>query len=79
MPGSCEFCDRILADLNQCAPVTARAMFGGYGLYVEGVMMALIASDILYFKVADGNRDDYISASMSPFTYSGKHKPVQMS
>jgi DNA transformation protein len=54
-------------------------MFGGYGLYIEGVMMALIADETLYFKVDDSNRDDYIRAGMQPFTYDGKHKPIQMS
>lgn len=78
MPKS-QFCDRVLAQLNQVNAITARSMFGGYGLYLEGVMFALIAYDTLYFKVDDGNRDDYLTAGMSPFTYEGKGKPIQMS
>jgi DNA transformation protein and related proteins len=54
-------------------------MFGGYGLFVDGGIFALIAYNTLYFKVDDGNRRDYIEAGMSPFTYAGKHKPIQMS
>ena len=54
-------------------------MFGGYGLYFEGVMFALIVYDVLYFKVGDANREDYIEAGMGPFTYKGKGKPMQMS
>jgi len=30
--------------------VTAKAMFGGYGIFREGVLFALVANDILYFK-----------------------------
>jgi DNA transformation protein len=71
--------DRILTQLNLVAPVTARAMFGGYGLYCSGVMLALIAYERLYFKVDDANINDYINAGMSPFTYTGKGKPIAMS
>jgi DNA transformation protein len=73
------FCHEVVDRLNQVAAVTARAMFGGYGLYLEGTMFALIASDTLYFKVDDDNRDDYLAVGMAPFTYDGKHKPIQMS
>ncbi|MBE7385260.1 MAG: TfoX/Sxy family protein [Leptolyngbya sp. SIO1E4] len=73
------FRDDIVHCLNQVAPVNARAMFGGYGLYIEGVMFALIAYNTLYFKVDDSNRQDFVEAGMGPFVYDGKGKPVQMS
>ncbi|PZD70293.1 hypothetical protein C1752_14380 [Acaryochloris thomasi RCC1774] len=73
------FVDQVVAHLNRVTPVTARFMFGGYGLFVESVMIALIADDVLYFKVDDQNREDYIAAGSEPFTYHGKGKPIQMS
>ncbi|MBF2025484.1 MAG: TfoX/Sxy family protein [Oscillatoriales cyanobacterium C42_A2020_001] len=73
------FCELVLKQLNQVAPVTARAMFGGYGLYINGLMFALIANDVVYFKVNDSNREDFLTAGMQPFIYHGKHKPIQMS
>jgi len=72
------FCESVLQHLNQVAPVTARAMFGGYGLYTNGVMFALIAYDTLYFKVDSSNRAEYLAMGMQPFTYEGKSKPVTM-
>lgn len=54
-------------------------MFGGYGLFADGMIFALIAYNTLYFKVDDGNRSDYIEAGMPPFSYMGKNKPIQMS
>lgn len=78
-PEKIRFRDEVVRCLNQVAPVTARAMFGGYGLYSEGVMFALIAYNTLYFKVDDSNRQDFIEAEMAPFTYDGKGKPIQMS
>lgn len=79
MPSTADFRDRALGLLLPFGPVTARSMFGGYGLYLDGVMFALIAYDTLYFKVDDGNRDDYIEAGTGPFTYAGRHRPVEMS
>ena len=43
-------------------------MFGGYGLYSDGVIFALITSDdVLHFKVDDSNRALYEDAGMQQF------------
>lgn len=42
-------------------------MFGGYGIFHEGVMFALISNDTLYFKVNESNRDAYERAGSKPF------------
>ena len=44
------FIAHILDQLGAFGPVVARAMFGGYGLYLHGVMFALVTEDTLYFK-----------------------------
>jgi DNA transformation protein len=58
-------------------PVTIRRMFGGAGLYVDGVMFALWSSGgTLYLKVDDGNESDFIREnlpSFAPVMKSGKH------
>ncbi len=76
---SAAFKDKMVAQLNQVAPVSARSMFGGYGLYATGTMFALIAETTLYFKVDAENQPDYEAEGMQPFTYEGKGKPIQMS
>jgi DNA transformation protein len=56
--------------LEQLAPlggVTARAMFGGLGLYREGRFFGLVDDDTLYFKVDDATRAGYERAGMGPF------------
>ena len=60
-------------------PVSIRSMFGGGGVFHDGLMFALIADDTLYLKVDDINRGDFESEGMKPFTYTGKGKPVSMS
>lgn len=42
-------------------------MFGGIGIYLDRVFFALIADDVLYFKVDDSNRGDYEAAGMGAF------------
>ena len=56
-------------------------MFGGFGVYINGVMFGLIAYDELYFKVTEDNQADYEKASSRPFIYTGhkNKKPVTMS
>ncbi len=77
-PGS-DFCTHALDLLAPLGPVTARKMFGGYGIFLDGVMFALIASDTLYIKADSATLDAFAAAGSQPFTYRGKNKPVEMS
>jgi DNA transformation protein len=79
MPSGSDFVDNVLDLLGGWGGVSARRMFGGYGLYRQGLMFALVAEDVLYFKVDDQNRAAFKAAGMGPFTYEGKNKPVEMS
>ncbi|MCA9366453.1 TfoX/Sxy family protein [Candidatus Kaiserbacteria bacterium] len=57
--------------------VTFRKMFGGYGLYLDGTIFAIMPSDsTLYFKVDDTNRAQYESYDSEPFTFV-KNKSAQ--
>ena len=48
-------------------PVVSKRMFGGAGLYSDGLFFGLIANNTLFFKVDDSNRPDYVAAGMEPF------------
>ena len=61
------YLDYVLEQLAGLGPVSAKRMFGGAGIYLNGVFFALIADDSLYFKVGDSNRADYEAADMAPF------------
>ncbi len=67
MPVSPSYRDFVLEQLGRVAPVTAKSMFGGVGLYAEGLFFALIAEDRLYFKVDDSTRPDFERLGMEPF------------
>lgn len=79
MPVNAEFAAFLHDQLEPFGPITIRSMFGGAGLFRDGVMFGLIAYDTLYFKTGDANRADYEDAGMGSFTYEGKSKPVSMS
>ncbi|CAN5134547.1 hypothetical protein BH09PAT2_BH09PAT2_10610 [soil metagenome] len=67
------FVDYILQDVLSHIPgISSRAMFGGHGIYKDGVIFGLIANDVLYFKVGESNISDYEKAGSQPFTYSKK-------
>ena len=62
-----EFISYVLDQLSGFGEVRPRKMFGGVGLYHDGLMFALIANDVLYFKVDGTNRGEYESAGSEPF------------
>ena len=74
-----EFVTHVLDLLEPLGPVTARRMFGGYGIYLDGTMFALVADDTLYLKVDDTSRGEFVAAGLEPFRYSKKGKSYQMS
>jgi DNA transformation protein and related proteins len=54
----------IIEQLATLPAVSTRRMFGGLGLYSGDWFFALIDDDVLYFKVDDANREDYVSRGM---------------
>jgi DNA transformation protein len=69
MKASPEYLNFIIDKLSPIGDVRSRAMFGGYGIFSEGSMFALIAEDTLYFKVNESNRDMYEKAQSKPFPH----------
>lgn len=59
-------CTELLSPLG---PVRVTRMFGGHGLYVDGLFMALIAHDTLYLKADDSQRDAFAQAGSEPFAF----------
>jgi len=62
--------------LSQCVPIQTRTMFGGLGIYSEGLFFALIDEDRLYFKVSELNQRDFEEAGMEPFVPWPGAKPM---
>ncbi len=60
---------------------SARAMFGGHGLYLGERMVGLVAADVLYLKTDATTRAEFEAAGSRPFEFqsSARAKPVVMS
>jgi DNA transformation protein len=75
MAVSAAYREYVLEQLGRVAPVTSRAMFGGVGVYADGLFFALMDDDALYLKVDDSNRGDFEAAGMGPFRPFGDAQP----
>jgi DNA transformation protein and related proteins len=70
------YCDFVVEQLGRVAPVTAKSMFGGVGLYAQGLFFALIAEGCLYFKVDDSTRLDFERLGMERFRPFGEENAM---
>jgi DNA transformation protein len=61
------FKDFVLDQLRPVRAVACRAMFGGYGLYRDGVFFGCIYRDRLYFRTDATTRPEYLAHGMKPF------------
>jgi len=60
------WCQELLAPLGA---VRTRRMFGGWGLYVDELFIALIAHERLYLKVDEHSKAAFEAAGASAFEY----------
>jgi len=75
---SADFRDFVLDLLAPLGGVSARAMFGGFGLYRDGVIFALIADDTLYLKAEGPLQAEFEAANMARFRPRVRGKPFPM-
>ncbi len=69
MPQSREFVDFLVEQMLDFGAVSARSMFGGAGLYRDGLMFGLVADDVLYLKADEESRGAFEAEGLPPFTY----------
>jgi DNA transformation protein len=74
-----EFLEYLLELLESFGDIQARAMFGGFGIYRQGLMFGIVEQDALYLKTDDENRPDFESRGMKPFTYKRQGKEIALS
>lgn len=74
-----EFTDYLHEVFEQFGPITVRKMFGGYGIYHDGLMFGLVADEALYLKTDAENVGDFEREGLAPFEFDKGGKPVRMS
>jgi DNA transformation protein len=55
--------------------VTIKRMFGGAGVYAEGLMFGLIADDVIYLKADDALKGELGAAGSGPFVWMPRKGP----
>ena len=77
-----DFHEYVMGDvLGHVDGITSKKMFGGYGLYLDGDIFAIITSDTdLYFKVDETNQPEFETVGSHQFIYTGhkNKKPTPM-
>jgi DNA transformation protein and related proteins len=74
MPSVPPFVSHCLELLAPLGTVRARRMFGGHGLYIDDVFVALIADERLYMKTDAAVRPTFERAGCEPFAYSRRDR-----
>ncbi len=59
--------------------VTVKRMFGGHGVYAEGLCFAVESGGEVFLKVDARSQPDFSAAGSSPFVYAAKGKPMTTS
>lgn len=63
------YCAELLAPLG---PVRVKRMFGGHGIYVDDLFMAIVVGESLYLKVDEHTMPRFEAAGCAPFVYTAK-------
>lgn len=61
------------------ARVSVRRMFGGHGVYLDGVTIAIEANGVIWLKADEQTLDRFTARGCKPFVYEKNGKPYAMS
>jgi DNA transformation protein len=69
-----DFVDYVMELFGPFGTVDARRMFGGQGVYLDGLMFAIVSGDTLYLKADEMNRIEFEQAGCEIFGYARQGK-----
>lgn len=68
------FAQFVVEQMAGLGAVQAKSMFGGFGLYLQGLMFALILDETVYIKADEVSRARFESHGLEPFRYEARGK-----
>ena len=74
-----EFVNYLLELLPAFGNVSAKALFGGHGIYRDGLIFGVVIDDTFYLKADEINRGQFDARGLAPFVYESKSKGKQVS
>ena len=76
MAFSQDYLDFVLDQLADFGEITHKKMFGGVGIYKDGLMFGGIMGGTLHLKVDDQTRPEFIARGMNSFFHGKKSKKL---
>ena len=73
------FVAHLLEMMDGIEGITSKRMFGGHGIFRDGLMFGLVADSTLYLKVDAENRGDFEALGLGPFLFGDAENPKAMS
>ena len=74
-----EYVAHIVDLLQFIGLVESKSMFGGFGMFLEGLMFGLVAGNELYLKVDTQNLQDYEDLGLQAFSFEKQGRQFKMS
>lgn len=74
-----DFADYLGELFQDFGPINVRRMFGGQGVFHDGLMIGLVADEVLYLKADAQSRQRFQEKGLDAFTYDKGGKPISMS
>mgnify|MGYP000017281187 FL=1 len=74
-----EFVSYVVELMQSLGPVRSKRMFGGHGIFLEGLMFALVIRSTLYFKADAETQGDFEARGLGPFSYSKQGREFSLS
>jgi DNA transformation protein and related proteins len=79
MVASDSFAEFLREQLAPLGRITVRRMFGKTGVFCDGLMLAMVTDDMLYFRVDDDNREAFKEAeAYPPLNYGKKGRTIDL-
>jgi DNA transformation protein and related proteins len=76
MANTPDFIAHVLELMRPSGRASARAMFGGHGLYIDGLIVAIVIEDVLYLKTDGETRTAFQKRRLDPFSYTTREGKV---
>ncbi len=78
MSAETAFIEHIKEQLAPLGGISVRRMFGAAGVFIDGVMFAIISGETLFFKADAETRSDFEAEGLSQISYEKGGKVIAM-
>lgn len=74
-----QYTDYLVEVFSALGHIQIRRMFGGHGVFHDGLMIGLVADDVLYLKADGDSVHEFSARGLPQFVYNKRGTPTGMS